>query len=144
MTPFGARLRALRQARGETARDLAQRLGVTPAYISALEHGHRGRPSRRFVELVCQHYGIIWDDAEALQALARRSHPRVVVDAGGLTPTHVELANVMAERLKDFSESEARELLLELRKRGEMPSPRVKPKTLGPRPKKVKLTPRRR
>lgn len=111
MTPFGERLRALRKSRGETARALAQALGVSPAYLSALEHGHRGRPSRRLVELICQHYGIIWDEAEALQSLARASHPRVVIDTSGLTPTHVALANGLAQRMKQLSEEEAADLL---------------------------------
>lgn len=117
MTPFGERLRALRQARGQTARQLAAALGVTPAYLSALEHGHRGRPSRRFVELVCQHFGIIWDEAEALQALARASHPRVVVDTAGLTPTHTALANRLAERIGRLTEAEAAGLLAALERK---------------------------
>ena len=43
MTPFGARLRALRAQRRMTMAQLAATLQVTPAYLSALEHGHRGR-----------------------------------------------------------------------------------------------------
>ena len=82
MTPFGIRLRALREERGITAKEMAAGLGVSPAYLSALEHGKRGRPNKRFVHRVCQYLGIIWDDAEALQEIAGLSHPRVVVDTG--------------------------------------------------------------
>lgn len=114
MTPFGERLRALRRERGLSGKELAQALGVTPAYLSALEHGHRGRPSRRFVELVCQYFGIIWDEAEALQELARRSHPRVVVDTSGLSPAHTALANKLAERIAALSEEEAAALTRQL------------------------------
>ncbi len=114
MTPFGEQLRALRQARGQTAKQLAAALGVTPAYLSALEHGHRGRPSRRLVELTCQHFGIIWDEAEALQAIARASHPRVVVDTAGLSATHTALANRLAEQIAGLSEEQATALLAQL------------------------------
>ena len=114
MTPFGERLRALRRSRGETGRTLAKALGVSAAYLSALEHGHRGRPSRRLVELICQHYGIIWDEAEELQRLARSSHPRVVIDTSGLSPTHVALANALAERIRGLQQGEAEALLRQL------------------------------
>ncbi|RMD64208.1 MAG: XRE family transcriptional regulator [Alphaproteobacteria bacterium] len=104
MTPFGLKMRELRAARGETLKDMAAGLGVTPAYLSALEHGHRGRPNRRLVHRICQYLGIIWDEAEALQRLAELSHPRVVVDTAGLSPAATELANRLAERIDTLSE----------------------------------------
>ena len=42
MTPLGYRLRQLRAARGVTLAEMAVALGVSPAYLSALEHGKRG------------------------------------------------------------------------------------------------------
>jgi len=111
MTPFGARLRAIRAERGIALKDMAAGLQVTPAYLSAMEHGHRGRPSRRFVHRVCQYLGIIWDDAEALQALADLSHPRVVVDTAGLSPEATELANRMAAQIDDLEDEELRRFL---------------------------------
>jgi len=102
VTPFGRKLRALRAERGLAAKDMAAGLGVSPAYLSALEHGRRGRPNRRFVHRVCQYLGIIWDEAEALQRLADLSHPRVTVDTAGLTPEATELANRLAERIQDL------------------------------------------
>ena len=99
MTPFGQMLRNLRAERSIALKDMAAALDVSPAYLSALEHGHRGRPNRRFVHQVCQYFGIIWDDAEALQALADRSHPRVTVDTAGLSPEATEFANLLAERI---------------------------------------------
>jgi transcriptional regulator with XRE-family HTH domain len=79
LTPFGKRLRELRDERGLSAKDMAAGLGVSPAYLSALEHGRRGKPNKRFVHRVCQYLGIIWDEAEALQRIAELSHPRVVL-----------------------------------------------------------------
>ena len=104
MTPFGLRLRELRAERGISLQDMAAGLGVSPAYLSALEHGHRGKPNRRFVHQVCQFLGIIWDDAEALQRLADLSHPRVVVDTAGLSPEKTELANRLAAGIDELPE----------------------------------------
>ena len=115
MTPFGQRLREIRAERGLALQDMAAGLGVSAAYLSALEHGHRGKPSRRFVHQVCQYLGIIWDDAEALQALADRSHPRIVVDTSGLSPTATELANRLAVKIRELPDETLERWLAELK-----------------------------
>ena len=115
MTPFGERLRDLRAARGLALKDMAEGLGVSAAYLSALEHGQRGRPNRRFVHRVCQYLGIIWDEAEDLQRLADLSHPRVVVDTAGLSPQATEFANLLAEKIKDLPEETVERLLAEVK-----------------------------
>ena len=121
MTPFGLKLREIRAERGLTLKEMAAGLQVSPAYLSAMEHGHRGRPSKRFVHRVCQYLGIIWDDAEALQQLADLSHPRVVIDTSGLTPQATELANRLAERIGDLEDSAIARWLQELSPNGEPP-----------------------
>jgi transcriptional regulator with XRE-family HTH domain len=85
MTPFGERLRALRAERGITLKAMAAQLGLSPAYLSALEHGRRGRPTHALVVAVCAQLNIIWDDADELIRLARLSHPRITVDTAGLS-----------------------------------------------------------
>lgn len=100
MTPFGARLRALREARGISQADLATALHVSAAYLSALEHGHRGRPSPGLVHQVNEFSGLIWDDAEEMVRLARLSHPRVVLDTAGLSPEATALANRLAQEIR--------------------------------------------
>ncbi len=100
MTPFGARLRALRAERGVTLKQLANALQVSAAYVSALEHGKRGAPSTGLVHQVNEFFGLIWDDAEELARLARLSHPRVTVNTAGLTPEQTALANRLAHSIE--------------------------------------------
>ena len=107
MTPFAEKLRTHREKKGLTAKALAAKLDITPAYLSALEHGHRGRPNKRFVHQVCQALGLIWDEADELQRLAELSHPKVTIDTAGLSATHTLLANRLAERIGRLSEDEA-------------------------------------
>lgn len=104
MTPFGRRMRELRAARGITLKRMAEALMVSPAYLSALEHGHRGRPTPGLIHQVCEYFDIIWDDAEELKALAARSHPRVVLDTSGLSPAHTAFANLLATHIRDLPE----------------------------------------
>ena len=68
MTPFGARVHAPLPTR-VTMAQMADALSISSAYLSALEHGKRGL-SVALVHQICQYFDLIWDDAEALQALA--------------------------------------------------------------------------
>ena len=100
MTPFGVRLRQLRDERGIALKAMAEALGVSAAYLSALEHGRRGRPTHAMVVAICAQLNIIWDEADELMRLARLSHPRVTVDTAGLSAEATELANLLAERIR--------------------------------------------
>jgi transcriptional regulator with XRE-family HTH domain len=100
MTPFGERLRALRAERGIPLKTMAAELGLSAAYLSALEHGRRGRPTHALVVAICAQLNIIWDEADELVRLARLSHPRITVDTAGLSPAATELANLLAERIR--------------------------------------------
>jgi len=118
VTPFGARLRALRKEKGVTLSQMASALGVSPAYLSALEHGRRGTPSAARLHAICGYFNIIWDEAEELAALARRSDPRVVVDTAGLTPEATLLANELAARIGGLTPEQVQALLKELLREG--------------------------
>lgn len=100
MTPLGARLRALRAARGIALKDMAAALHLSPAYLSALEHGRRGAPTPALLVQICEYFHLIWDDYEELHRLAARSHPRVMVDTSGLSPLATETANLLADRMR--------------------------------------------
>lgn len=99
MTPFGARVRALRAERGVTQKQLATELQISTAYLSALEHGKRGAPSAGLVHQVNEFFGLIWDAADDLASLARLSNPRVTVNTAGMTPEQTALANRIAQTI---------------------------------------------
>ena len=104
MTPFGEKLRHLRKAKSVSQKEMAAALGVSPAYLSALEHGRRGAPSWALVQKTIGYFNIIWDEAEELEQLAWSSHPRVVIDTAGLSPKATAFANALAAnvgRLRD-------------------------------------------
>ncbi|HWI27418.1 MAG TPA: helix-turn-helix transcriptional regulator [Stellaceae bacterium] len=115
MTPFGERLRQLRAERGISLKQMAEALGVSAAYLSALEHGRRGRPTHAIVVAICAQLNIIWDEADELHRLARLSHPRITVDTAGLSPAATELANLLAERIRKLPRDRV-DLLLDLLK----------------------------
>jgi transcriptional regulator with XRE-family HTH domain len=99
MTPFGRKIRELRAARGRSLKHMASEIGVSAAYLSALEHGNRGAPSWHMLLKITRYFNVIWDEAEELERLARLSSPRVVLDTSGLEPEATEYANKLAERI---------------------------------------------
>ena len=114
MTPFGRKVRQLRRRKAVTQRQMADDLQISAAYLSALEHGWRGRPTPVLVEQICAYFNIIWDDADELRRLARLSHPRVVIDTAGLMPEATELANLLAERIGQLPRDTVSRLLSEM------------------------------
>ena len=111
MTPFGAKLRELRKGRNLTLAEMAKAIDVSSAYLSALEHGKRGRPSWHLVQAIISYLNIIWDEAEELVRLSRVSHPRITIDTSGLEPEATELANQLAKTIGKIEPSLIREML---------------------------------
>ncbi|PCJ60736.1 MAG: transcriptional regulator [Rhodospirillaceae bacterium] len=111
MTPLGTRIRALRAARGVTQKRMAEDLQISAAYLSSLEHGRRGRPSRMLILQMGVYFELGWEAQEELESLVRLSNPRVMVDTAGLSPKATELANLLARRIARLSGSAVERLL---------------------------------
>jgi transcriptional regulator with XRE-family HTH domain len=117
MTPFGERMRKLRVERKVTLKEMAEEIGVSSAYLSALEHGKRGRPGWHLLQRIISYFNIIWDDAEDVVRLARISHPRVVIDTSGLEPAATELTNRLADDISELDQKDLSEMLAVLNRR---------------------------
>lgn len=111
MTPFGERVRELRKERGISQKLMAKKLAISPAYLSALEHGHRGRPSWALIQQIISFFNIIWDEAEELENLARISHPKISVDTSGLSKEATELVNLLSRNIRDIEQEKIEEML---------------------------------
>ena len=117
MTPLGARLRKMRAERGIRLKDMAEGLNVSSAYLSALEHGHRGKPSWYLLQRIIAYFNVIWDEAEELQRLAEISDPKVSVPTAGLAPAATELANRLAANINALDEDDLAYLTREIEHR---------------------------
>lgn len=106
MTPFGEKVRSLRAERGLTQKQMAESIGVSPAYLSALEMGKKGRPSFALVQRIITYFNIIWDDAEELIELAGISHPRIVIDTSNLSADATSFANRLSREIKKLTDSD--------------------------------------
>lgn len=111
MTPFGEKIRALRVIKGVNQADMAKALDVSPAYLSALEHGKRGKPSFAFIQKVIQYFELIWGDAEDIWDLAQISAPRVTIDTSGLSEVATRFTNRLALKISYLHEEDLQKML---------------------------------
>ena len=114
MTPFGEKMQQIRASRGLTQQQQADALGVSKAYISALENGARGRPSAPLVDQICVWLGLIWDDAEELKRVASLSHPKPSIDVRSQTAEAVYLANLLAQNINRLSATKCQQFIDEI------------------------------
>jgi transcriptional regulator with XRE-family HTH domain len=114
MTPFGQRLRALREQHGRALKDMARALKVSSAYLSALEHGHRAQPKPGFVQQVAAYFNLAWEEVDELKALAELSDPKPSIDTRGLSPLATEVANRLRKKIKLLDESTLKVILKQL------------------------------
>ena len=114
MTPFGARVRELRDSNGIQLKEMAENLQVSSAYLSALEHGNRGRPGPGLVMQIASYFELIWDEVDDLKRLAQLSHPRIPLDTRGLSPKATLFANLLAKHIKDLDDTTISRLLSEM------------------------------
>lgn len=103
VTPLGELVRKLRRERGLALKDMAEHLGVSPAYLSALEKGQRGKPSWPMIQGMLSYFHIIWDEADELVRLAQMSDPRVRVDTSEASAETTFFANRLAREVKNLT-----------------------------------------
>lgn len=115
MTPLGAKIRELRAKRGVSLKEMAAALAVSSAYLSALEHGKRGKPTWFLVQRIIAYFNVIWDEAEEIQRLAEVSDPKITIDTAGMSPKATELTNQLALKIEGLSEESLEQLLYQLR-----------------------------
>ncbi|OLP54025.1 transcriptional regulator [Rhizobium rhizosphaerae] len=99
-TPFGEAMQRLRQARGVTQKQMAAAIGVSGAYLSALERGQRGAPSFDLIQKISGYLHVIWDEQDQLFEVASLSHPKVTLDTSGLPAGHMAFANRLAQAIR--------------------------------------------
>lgn len=117
MTPFGLKMRSLRKQKGISQKEMAKGIGVSAAYLSALEHGHRGKPSWQLLKRITGYFNIIWDEEEELLRLAEMSRTRVVVDTEELSASATSLANFLSREIENLSEEDCKSIRIEIAKR---------------------------
>ena len=123
MTPFGERVRRLRRERGLLLKDMAAHLGVSSAYLSALERGERGKPTWTLIQGVIGYFNIIWDEADELVRLADLSNPKVKIEAAQKGTRACLFANRLAREFSSLEDGDIEDMIAVLDKARERQRP---------------------
>jgi len=111
VTPLGELVRDLRRERNLPLKDMADHLGVSPAYLSALEKGQRGKPTWALIQGMLAYFHIIWDEADELVRQAQLSDPKVKVDTTTSSARATLFANRLASEIHNLNEADIDALL---------------------------------
>lgn len=102
LTKFGKELRAIRIQRDELLRDMADKLGVTVAYLSAVENGKRKVPDE-WINNLAEIYGLDDKETEKLQNFAYEDRTDLKLNLEGLTSAQRDLAYSFARRFQNLN-----------------------------------------
>lgn len=109
LTTFGQITRKLRLERGEFLKDMAGHLGVSPAYLSAVERGRRKTPSE-WVGRLQKAYRLSPDMVDQLTKAVAESRTHIKLGISHLSEGDKRIIRMMVERLPSFDEKEREDL----------------------------------
>ena len=102
-TQLGQFLRKLRIGNNEVLADMAQKLNITSAYLSAIELGKRSIPENLFSNLV-EMYQITKEGEAELQKAIDASITSVEIDLDNISLAGRETVVAFARKLKDLDD----------------------------------------
>lgn len=103
-------VRAMRQARGELLGDMANKLGVSSAYLSRIENGF-SKPSPKLISNIIEVYNLTGKEQEALEAAGYTLQDRNLFDISRMRVRDKKLMIVLGKRLHELSDEQVEAIL---------------------------------
>lgn len=110
LTNFGKKLRKLRIDRDELLKDMASKLGVTAAYLSAVENGNREVPDA-WLNILRRLYELDDREFKELQESVYDEKNVLRLDLEDISEKEKELTLSFARRFKSLSDDQIIEIL---------------------------------
>lgn len=109
-TRLGDLLRSIRMKADISLRRMASDLGISPAFLSAVENGKKKMPDS-WISLIPETYSLSDDEIEEFKDVAYESFDTVAVNIANASETNKKLAIRFARRFEDIDEKTSEELL---------------------------------
>lgn len=105
MTPFGERLEQLRRERGLKQVELAELVGIKASYVSVLERGHKGAPSKYVLKKIIEKLHLSEQEQKALLHDAEISDFTLKIPTG-ISRSEFELIHQLKNVLGSLNEDQ--------------------------------------
>jgi len=116
MNAFGKYCRKLRIDRGELMKDMAKKIGVSAAYLSAVEVGRRKIP-KEWLEKIGREYCLNVEQRAELKKAYDESKTEVKINIGDLSEDDRSLAVAFARKFASLDSKTKEEILFALHRR---------------------------
>lgn len=108
LTPLGKALRMFRLEKGELLKDMSSKLGVTPAYLSAIENGKK-EPTQEFMARLYRAYHFDTKQREKIEEARARTVRQISISFD--SEEDEELGLLFARRMKGLSHDERSQIM---------------------------------
>lgn len=109
LTSLGKFLRKLRIDNGEILKDMADKLGVTASFLSAVENGKKRMPSE-WNKDICRLYSLNEDKQAEFTTAIAESEQKIELDFFGAAGENRELAVSFARKFSDLNKEQIESL----------------------------------
>ncbi|MFZ2168464.1 MAG: helix-turn-helix transcriptional regulator [Methylococcaceae bacterium] len=109
LTPFGKAVRKYRVDRGETQLEVAEALGISIAFWSAIETGKKNVPTELLAKVV-SHFELTGEEVNKLQTLSWVSQHDVKINMQNLNDRSRELVVGFARKFSSLDEEKQQKL----------------------------------
>lgn len=116
VTEFGKALRKMRIERNEYLKDMADKFGISVAYLSAMENGKRNVPDD-FIQKLAELYRLSASEAERLDQLKEMSAAELKIPLNGKSDRQRKTLLTFAKALDGMSNEELDRILHLIQKR---------------------------
>lgn len=115
LTELGKELRKIRINSDELLKDMASKLGITPAYLSAIENGKR-TPTKKFMDTLFSIYKISEEEQKNLTQIFHSTIDNVSINLSDHSQEHKDLGLVFARKFAGLTPDQIDKLIKILNK----------------------------
>lgn len=115
LTDLGKELRKIRINNDEILKDMATKLEITPAYLSAIENGKRN-PTKKFMDALFSIYEISIEEQKNLTQKFQSTIESVSINLSNQTQEHKDLGLVFARKFDGLTQDQINKLIKILNK----------------------------